>query len=320
MEKVLEAIRSGESFLIIGHVSPDGDTVGSAIALKRALIALGKQADIAIDGAIPEKLGIIAGGAGILTMDTLPPQKYSCAVAVDCGDLTRLGRLRGVFECYENTVSIDHHGTNTHFAAVNFVRSCAATGIIICELIEALGVEIDVPMANALYTAISTDTGNFSYTNVDEYTLRWAAQLRGCGADVAAICEAVYRSRSFGATKLIGRAIDRIALYAQGRIAVTYVLLEDYARTGAVKEDCDELINYAREIQGVEIAAFLREIGENRFKLSLRSCAFADVSRIAVGFHGGGHRMAAGGSVDAALPDAVQRVVEAAARELGKRA
>lgn len=316
MNEIIAEIRRHDEFVVIAHVHPDGDALGSAVAMYLMLKNMGKKAFVCIEGNFPKKMEIVTQYCG----DFIEPSEsvFPCAIALDCGDTTRLGAASPLFYAAETRIVIDHHHTNMGYGDFNLVRSYSATGLILFELMGRMGYDIDAKTANCLYVAISTDTGNFSYEATDEATLACAAKLRKAGADIPLICEVMYKNRSYPETKLTGVAIDRIELFGNGRIALTYVLQSDYDALGAVKEDCDDLINYAREIDGVEVAVFLRQIDGGKFKLSLRSRSCVDVSRIAAGFHGGGHIRAAGGTMEGTLKDCSACIVKAVMEEINK--
>lgn len=315
---ILEQLKACGDFLVIGHVSPDGDTVGSGLALCLGLQQMGKRAVFGLHGALPDKLAFMADIFPITPSDAVERRSYEAVIAVDCGDLSRLGDLGELFLQNENTMVLDHHPTNTGFGKRNLVLPYGATGQMMLELLEALGCSITPKLANLLYTAISTDTGNFSYANTDEAVLQAAARLRGYGADIPWLNKVIYRERTLGATRLIGRAIERLELFCGGRIAFSYVLRSDYQELGAKREDCDELINYARDIVGVEIAIFLRQTDgrDDEFRVSLRSNQYADVSALALEFGGGGHKQAAGCSLQGSVERAKQQILAAAEKHL----
>ncbi len=316
MQNIAGKIRREQDFVIIGHVSPDGDTIGSGLALLLALQKMGKSAVFFVDGVLPDKLQFLEKYAPISTFEAFSGQTYGCMIAVDVSSPSRLGRFQDFFEGHPNTIVIDHHMTNTGFGKENLILGYGATGQIVLALLEALGVGVDPPIANLLYTAICTDTGNFTYSNTDESILLAAAHLRKAGADIPMLIEKVYKERSIGSTRLIGRAIDRMTLYKQGRISLTYILMADYDELGAKPEDTDELVNYAREISGVEIAVFLREVSPIKYKVSLRSKKYADVSAAAAEFGGGGHTFAAGCTVEGDLASATREILAAVGRQI----
>ena len=316
MRSVTEKIASERDFIIIGHVNPDGDTLGSGLALLLALQKMGKSAVFVVDGVLPDKLKFMTKYAEVRDFDTFEDRTYGCAIAVDVSNFSRLGRFQRIFESNGNTIVIDHHTTNEGFGAQNLVLSYGATGQIVLEILDELGVPVDEKIANLLYAAICTDTGNFTYSNTDESVLLAAARLCGLGADIPFLNERIYRERSFGATRLIGKAIERMALLEEGKISFTYVLLTDYGVVGAKPEDTDELVNYAREVEGVEIAVFLREVDSGIFKASLRSKKYADVSALAGEFGGGGHIFAAGCTVEGDINTAAGSILAAARKYL----
>lgn len=316
MRSVTEKIASERDFIIIGHVSPDGDTLGSGLALLLALQKMGKSAVFVVDGVLPDKLKFMKKYAEVRDFDTFEDRAYGCAIAVDVSNFSRLGRFQSIFESNGNTIVIDHHTTNEGFGAQNLVLSYGATGQIILEILDELGVPVDEKIANLLYAAICTDTGNFTYSNTDESVLLAAARLCRLGADIPFLNERIYRERSFGATRLIGKAIERMVLLEEGKISFTYVLLTDYGVVGAKPEDTDELVNYAREVEGVEIAVFLREVDFGIFKASLRSKKYADVSALAGEFGGGGHIFAAGCTVEGDINTASGSILAAARKYL----
>lgn len=315
---ILEQIKACDDFLVVGHVSPDGDTVGSSLALCLGLRQMGKKVLFGLHGALPEKLAFMPAAFPITASEQIERRAYGAVIAVDCGDLSRLGDLGEVFSQNENTIVIDHHPTNTGFGKRNLVMPYGATGQIILELLEALDCRITAEIANLLYAAISTDTGNFSYSNTDEAVLLAAAKLRKFGADIPMLNKTIYREKTLGATRLIGRAIERLELSQDGKIAITYVLRSDYQQLGAKREDCDEVVNYARDIIGVEIAIFLRQTDaeDEKFRASLRSNQYADVSALAQEFGGGGHKQAAGCSLTGGIEAAKQQILCAARKYL----
>jgi len=310
---VIDALARHEEFLIIGHVNPDGDALGSAVALARGLTALGRRAVCAVDDVLPERLAFLAEIFPVESFASCPaPGKDCCIVAVDCGDLGRLGQFQESFSRAACSVVIDHHATNTGFGMVSEVRVCGATGQIILELLERMGAPIDAPTADALYTALSTDTGNFTYNNTDEAILAALARLRGYGADIPRLGDRLFRRRTLGATRLIGRALERLEMHASGKIALMTLLLSDFAELRASKEESEDLVNFGREIDSVEIAIFLRQIGPEEYKVSLRSQEYADVASIACTLEGGGHKHAAGCTARGSLAEVKAMLVERA--------
>lgn len=316
MQEIANQINSYSSFVIFAHINPDGDAIGSAMALSLILKKMGKEAAFCIEGDVPRKYEFLEEYGEIYNYMTLPRKEYEAAISVDVSNLERLGTMQPVFEKYENTIVIDHHGTNAGFGKVNYVESVSAAGLLIYRLAKLLNVELDINIATLLYVAICTDTGNFSYTNTDTETLLTASELKSFGVNISELIENIYHNRSFGATKLLGKVLDRISLYGNGKISITYVLQSDYVKYNASQEDTEEIINYAREIDGVEIAIFAKQIRKKEFRLSFRSKTYVDVAALAQEFQGGGHRMAAGGMIRGELDDILPKLVSAAERYL----
>lgn len=307
--EIANFIRQNQEFLILSHVGPDGDTLGSGSALALALTQLGKKAVNAVDGRVPDRLDFLNDYTRFYQPDQLPERRWDCIIAVDTSDLGRLGAFASLFLAHDNTAVIDHHGTNTGYGRLNHVEDRGATGQIIWELLGELGVEIDKKIANALYTAISTDTGNFMFANTDKSILATASELVGCGAEVNWLMTRIYRQRTLAATRLLERALSRLEVCHDGQIAFLYVRLADYQETGAVKEDCDELVNYARDVIGVRLAIFFRETEANGIKVSFRGSEGVDVARLASHWQGGGHVLAAGCSYDGNLEEAMNNIL-----------
>lgn len=318
-EQIVQMMRENQSFLVFSHVSPDGDTLGSAAAVVLALRAMGKRAELALDGVLPDKLRFLKEYVSLLSEEQAAEfsKKCACMLAIDCGDRPRLGKpyddLFGAFPC---TGVVDHHPTNTRFGGVNWVENRASTGEMIFELLGELGVKIDARIANCLYAAISTDTGNFIYSSVTPQTFEIAARLCEQGADIPRLAAMIYGERSFGATKLIGDALTTLHLYEDGKIAVMHMTLARLYECGAKREDCEGLINYAREIQGVEIAIFINEMKDARCKISFRSKHYADMTKLSGEFGGGGHVHAAGAVMQGDIAEMERQLVAAARKYL----
>ncbi len=310
--RILDEIKKHGSFIIMGHVNPDGDTLGCAVALKLMLEAMGKDACVCIDGLVPAKLDFILKYTQLLNPGQVTGRIFDCAVSVDVASKERLGKLSQVYDAAETRINIDHHVSNEKFADLNWVEDRAAAGELVLELIEASGVAVTKEIANCIFAAVSTDTNSFVYSSVTGDTLRCAARTADYGADIAGLSDRIYFRRTFTCTKLISVAASRITLYAGGRIAATYICLEDYKATGSDRSESDVLINYVREIEGVEIALFFNQTEEDTYKVSLRSNGSADVGRFASSFGGGGHVKAAGFTVKGKISELYPGIIKKA--------
>ncbi len=309
LEAIAALLKENDDFLIISHVSPDGDTLGSALALAHMLESLGKQAQVVCADKVPHIYGFLPGALDIL----LPEQARAArvAIAVDCADAQRLDTALPLFEAAETSCNIDHHMTNTQYADFNYIQGkAAATGELIFALLCALGVEPDAHAASCLYAALISDTGNFAYANTTPETLRIAARLMECGAEHTRINRLIFRTTPLHKKKLLGAVLTKLALYEDGKIGAACLSKEEVAACGATEEDAEGIIDHIRDVEGVELALFIRESQAGVYKVSLRSKFQADVGDIAKLMGGGGHKRAAGytalGDMDGVAAEALR--------------
>lgn len=302
MNNLVSAIKDHDDFAVVTHINPDGDALGSAFALNMALLALGKKSCVILTASMPRKY-IFSDfkAAHFLCQDA--NQKFGCVISVDCADFNRLGEARGIFKDAPFTVNIDHHSSNIGFAQLNAVVMEPSCGEIIFDLIHALGVPLDRDIACALYIAISTDTGNFSYDNTNYKTFERCAELARSGVPIAKIANLLYNAKTYESTKLIGKVISNLRLFFDGKLSVTQITLQELNETGASAEDCETVINYARDIDTVELAVFIRQFKENTYKVSFRSKESLDVMEIAQRYGGGGHVRASGCTMSGDIND-----------------
>ena len=306
LEAAAAFIRAHGDFVLIAHVSPDGDTLGSCLALKNALSSLGKNAVVVCEDPVPAIYRFLPGADAVRS----PEQAggYDAVIAVDCADKARTGRAAVLTE-RADTLNIDHHETNTGYLNENYVEHVAATGELIFQLFAALGLPLSQDAARCLYTAIITDTGNLSYSNTTPDTLRIVAELLETGIDLPALNRAIYRTVPFHKVRLLGCVIRNTRLYGGGRIGMSFVTLADFAESGASAEDTEGAIDSIRDVDTVELAVLLRECGDGSIRVGLRGKRSADVSKIAKSFGGGGHRLAAGCTIHQPLAAAYDLVL-----------
>ncbi len=322
LDRIAEEVKTAENIALLPHVTADGDALGSSFALALILNGMGKRADVLLEEKVPPVYSFLPGidfssvyteAPASLTADNLSmscDRHYDLALALDCGDLERLGIRRKVFDAAEKTVNIDHHQTNTSFAALNHTDAGAsATGEIIFELIGLLGQKIGKDAATSLYTAISTDTGGFRYSNTTPHTHEIAAELIRLGVDVSEISQRVFDISSYGKVKLMGAAIRNLELFEDGKLAIMAVTNEMIRSSEAREEDSDGIINVARNIRGVEAAAMIRQLDSGEIKVNLRSNNYVDVASIAARHSGGGHKRAAGFTTDGVLEQVKDSVI-----------
>jgi phosphoesterase RecJ-like protein len=314
MTAVVEVLRSHDRFLVTSHENPDGDAVGSLLAMHLALLELGKDSTMVLAGTtpLPAEYGFLdLSGRGLLR--EAPGDRLNrVLVAVDCAQETRLtdGSLleAGV------VVNIDHHHDNTRFGTENLVAAeASSTAEVLADVFAELGVVLTPAIAEALYTGLVTDTGRFQYANTTPKALRLAADLLEAGANLQRVFQGVYESMQFAKVKLLARALDRAVLYEEGRVVVSYLVRGDFGEVGAVEPYSEGIIDVLRAVEGAELAALIREPprdGASARKVSLRSSTDrVDVSAIARKSNGGGHRQAAGFSSDLSIDEITAFIV-----------
>ena len=312
-DKIAKVIFKAQKIALFSHTRPDGDTIGGVLALKNALQSIGKHCDAFCDNNIPEKFFYLPEADSFMLF---PQEKYDLYIAVDCGELARLGENFQVFTREKNTVNIDHHMTNDNFAAINCVMEYSSTCEIVFELLKFMKVQIDEKSAICMYTGLSTDTGNFAHSNTNEHTFETARELVKYDIDIAKLNFVLYRNTSFERTKLLGKVISRMRRYEDGQISLIYTLTSDMQEVGADASFTEGFIDYATNVEGTEVGISLCQHAENTFKVSMRSRGKIDVSKICSEFGGGGHRNASGCMVSGFFEDVVDKIVRAVSFEL----
>lgn len=312
LDKISKVLKASDRIAILPHISADGDAIGSSLALALALNGMKKNSRVILEEKIPFVYGFLPDGGLSAVFHDMGKQnaRFDTVVAVDCGDIERLGGRKEIFGKAPVTVNIDHHPTNTSFAEYNFIDAeAAATAEIIYRLLGLLDVKAGRDTATCLYTAIAADTGGFRYGNTTPLTHKIAAELIKSGVDVAQVSERIFDSVPYEKVKLTGAAIDTLELIENGRIAVMALTRDLIQKTGAGDEDFDGIINTARSIRGVDVAAMLRQTLSGEIKVSLRSNSRVDVSEIARAYSGGGHKKAAGYTADGTLAEAKDSLI-----------
>ncbi len=313
-----EAVRflsEAQRILIVMHVSPDGDTCGSALALRQALLAAGKSPFVVCEALPPQNCSFLTGWDSVMLPDQAEGTEIDLAVAVDVAAPDRMGTAIKLFEEAPRTLQIDHHDTNPMFADVNIVRSpLSATGVLIGELIDAMGMSFDKQIAACLYTAVSTDTGSFKQANTDPDAFRLAARCLEQGIDHAEMARKLFDIHSYAKLQLIGRAIGSMTFVCGGRVAVMVLSGDDYRACQAGNEENEGIINYAVNTEQVAMACLISEIN-GKIRCSFRAQAPYNVARVASAFGGGGHQLAAGCTMKIPLQDAVRSIKDALEEE-----
>ncbi len=304
---------SEKSVALICHIHPDGDTIGSAVALRFMLMEKGVKADIYSDDPVPAKYAFLKGAERI-SSDDIDESKYSALAAIDCADISRLGKFADAYlRTSLVTYSIDHHISNGYFARKNYVVDKAANAENIYELALTAGAFISPETADALATGIMTDTGNFRHKNVTPSTLRVTAELVEKGADLNKIYFNCFASQSKERAKLFGLTMEKIRYFKDGKIALISIPASNLEASGAKTEDTEGFIDFVMGIKGVEIGIAVMETDKNAYKISLRSVS-ADVNAVAKNFGGGGHVLASGCKICGEYEEVVDRITVTAAK------
>jgi phosphoesterase RecJ-like protein len=314
--QISELLRNQNTFLVLTHYRPDGDAVGSQLALVLLLRDLGKTVEAWNDDEVPGKFRFLPL-SDLITRPPAEPKDFDVVIAIDTSTWQRVGSAAQRIGKRKHFINIDHHVSNEKFAEINWiVPEAPASGQIAFDLIKRGGFKLTRDMAVCLFAAISTDTGSFSYGSTTADSLRTAAELVDTGINVGEICRRVYESYPYARLMLLQKALAQLQLTDQKRIAYTWVTIEMFEESGAKREDTEGLIDYARAIEGVVVALLFEELTEpGKFRISLRSKhAKVDVNSIARRFGGGGHREAAGARISGE-PHEVERKVLAAVSE-----
>ncbi len=318
MQTIINQLKRHQTFMLASHIHPDGDAIGSVLALGLALKAMGKKVQLFNPSPIPMVYRFLPSVQEIKqTLD--PDARFDVALVLDCGDIDRIG-AEAVAICKKCLViNIDHHITNTRFGDLQFIDvNACATAEILYHLIQKLPVPIDCAMATAIYTGILTDTGSFRFSNTNRSAFAICEKMIGLGADPYQVAQHVYGTYSLGRIKLLNLALDSLEISPNGKLSVMTLSQRMLRETGTQAEDIDGIINYARRIEDVKVAALIHELCDNgaatrgkaRYHVSLRSDSGVDVAKIAAQFGGGGHAEAAGFSIDSTLTDLKKQLMQ----------
>jgi phosphoesterase RecJ-like protein len=309
IKSILDQFHNSRSILVASHTHPDGDAIGALLATGLALQAMGKQVRMFNETPIPAVYRFLPSVAAI-TQEFDPEANFDTVVILDCGCLERVGKIAPRVAQAAVLINVDHHVTNTRFGHLQLIEPAAcATAEIVYRILLALPVQIDSAMATALYTGILTDTGSFRFANTNQAAFAICAELIARGANPYEVAQYVYGTYSLGRIKLLNLALDSLQLSPNGRLSVMTLTRRMLAETGTQPEDIEGIINYARRIEDVKVAALIQELGHNggarsgkrQYHVSLRSDGDVDVARIAARFGGGGHPGAAGFNVESSL-------------------
>lgn len=315
-DTAIEEVKKAKKFLVVSHVSPEGDAVGSLLGMALALRSLGKDVTAYLEDPVPDLFRFLPGADTVVhNLDNAGP--FDATIAVDCGQKERLGK--GFVNLKEPgvVINIDHHATNDYFGQINVVEpGASAAGELVYDFCKAAGIPFTKDIAVNLYVAIHTDTGSFHYSSSTPESFIKAGELVRAGAEPWEVSRRVYENHPAKKYKLLGFVLSTLDVVnvgdnGTGKVATLLVTLDMFRQVGAEKDLADGFVNYARGIEGVEVGILFREAGVNEYKVSLRSKGDVDVAEAAKSFGGGGHRNAAGFTLKGTLEDIKAKVIAA---------
>lgn len=316
LKEIAEIVKQAKSVSIFTHMRPDGDALGSALALSCALDGLGIENEVCDESDIPSNLFFMPGLKKVVKTPTLDAD---LCIAVDCADVDRLGALADFFRVAnkkKRTVNIDHHISNTAFAQFNFVRDCSANCMNMSTLIEELGAPVSKETANFLMLGMLTDSGNFSHDDVTEETFMIAGKLVKQGADVQFLNYNLFKKQPKARAKLYADVIGKMRYALDDKFVFLTISLEDMQKYGADNGMTEGFVDFPLTVDTAEVSASVMEVRKGQYKISLRSKSYADVNRIAGQFGGGGHIRASGCMLFGELEEVVDRLTYAVSQYL----
>lgn len=307
LDNISDEIKKANTIAILTHESPDGDAIGSSLAMYLALKQLGKSPDLIIPE-IPKTFNCLPG-VNEVKQEENNLENYDLVIALDCADLKRLNGSGKIFEEAKTTINIDHHGSNKMFADYNYVDPVSpACAQILIVILNYLNIDITKEIGTCLLTGIITDTGGFQYSGVNSETFEFTSGLLNKGVNVSDVYRKVLQIKSKPHFELRKLVIDRLEFIDDGKITFTYITEEDELKVGAETGDHEGLVEVGRDIENVEVSILLRET-EKGFKASLRSNEYVNVSDVCIMFGGGGHPRAAGCLLPYSLEQAKQKII-----------
>ena len=320
MDEIIQRIRDGQHILIASHAEPDGDSLGSLVALGLALSKLEKKVTLYNSSSIPAVYRFLPGAERIVR-HIKKASTYDLAIILDCGDMARIGEGSSIVSQIPIIINIDHHLSNTAFGHVQLIDTTAcATAEIVYRLICRLGISFDKAIATSIYTGILTDTGSFRFSNTNQAAFAVSKAMIEVGVEPHRVAQHVFGTYSLGRIKLLNMALNSIEISENGKLSMMTVTRSMLNETGTNAEDLDGMINYARRIEDVKVAALIHETKNgagkfsnmNRYHVSLRSDSSVDVAKIAGRFGGGGHMSAAGFQIESTLVALKTKIIELA--------
>lgn len=315
LSKIAEKLNCARSAAIFCHVRPDGDALGSGLALVLAMRNAGKNACLYCEEEVPERLSIFPAMQTVKTQ--LPTQAdFDLMISVDCADVTRMGVFATAYRKFKGTtINIDHHISNDKFAKLNYVCDCTATCEIIPEVLSVAGFELTKDIADLLAMGLLTDSGNFTHSDVSAKTFSVASSLRAAGADFSSIGYAMFTKQSKNRAVLYARVLSKMRFCLDDRLVFLTVTQKDFAETGTEKSQTEGFVDYPLSIDGVEVSIAVMEVKKGQYKASLRSKR-VNVNAVASEFGGGGHILASGCMLFGEYEEVIERLTYAVYKQL----
>ncbi len=305
-QQIKKELKKAHNILLISHIDPDGDSLGSMLAIFQMLSIQGKNVVMYCEDPVPEVYDFLPNASEII--HEITHKNFDLVITLDAGSLKRAGKinLRGLGR---KIINIDHHIDNTLYGDINLVEKSSSCGEIIFNLAKAISMPIDKETAICLYTAIMTDTGSFRYNNTSLATFKTVQELYAKGINVSDIASKVYDNKPIGSLRILAKALENIKVSASGKIAHSTVTEEMQKKAGAKEEDLAGLIDKIRSVKGVEVAFLIRSFKNNQVKVNFRSKSDIDVQKIAKSLGGGGHPRSSGAIFESSLEEAEKKIL-----------
>ncbi len=311
-QKIKEILAAGKECLVTTHIDPDGDAVGSAFALGFALEQLGKEATVYLKDAVPYRYKFLPRPQGLV--HEIPTHTFDAIFVVDCGDFFRVGDGYERLKDKGPIINVDHHDTNEAFGFLNILdQRASSTAEIIYLILRSLDVKIDANIAVNIYTGILTDTGSFRYDNTNSRAFIICEEMTRAGVVPSRVAAAVYESHPRERFELLCEALATLDTYKGNKLAIIHITQEMFNQAHSSREQSEGFVEFLKEMKGIEVAALVRETGKDRYKVSMRSKGQVDVASIANLFGGGGHKKAAGCTIEGSIEEVKKKLVEAMA-------
>ncbi len=309
IRNIVEEIRLGNSFLLTTHEGPDGDAVGSSLALASLLRKMDKDVTVHFRDPVPDLYAFLPGAETVVPH--IPDRDYDVAVVLDIGELSRAGEEFCGFRRIGKIINLDHHLSCDTFGTHNLIdTTAAATGVLVHRIASHAGYSVDPETALCIYVSIITDTGSFRYSNANREAFSIAGEMIECGVNAWDVAEQLYENQPRKRLELLARCLPTLEVIGGGKAASVTVTLEMYASTGANAELTDGFVNYPRSIRGVEVAIFFRQLDEHKVKVGFRSKGKVNVAQFSAAMGGGGHHNAAGCTVEGSIEEAKARIYD----------